>query len=830
MRYDRESAGVEISLRELCSFAYRRGDLGGAKPRRRVADDEADQAAEPTPTAGNWHTHVRLKHTARMEGLLFSVSGRADRVLYDPDGQSCVELTALVYGDVQAQALYPEPELLARLCALGYFLCASKALQQVSLRLILRRAGGDETATSERVMTAEQLGELYAAMLEVIYPRAADLCDRQGRVRDALAEAAFPYPTMRDAQEDMIRECYRDLCWGETLFAQAPTGIGKTISTLYPALRALGKGHSDKIFYLTAKGAARREAFKAAGHLVRAGAPLRACVISAKESMCLMKEGQGRRPGETCPCDPALCPFARGYYDRVEGVIRKLLEEGNGLYAGLTIREAARAGRVCPYELSLDLSELCEVVICDYNYVFSPTSYLRRYFAPGAPEAKYTFLVDEAHNLPDRARDMYSGELSLAGLTATQEELARFESEGRETYLFPDEDAPRSDGLTAAALDDLVGVLSRMARLCDETAVTGADGVRRGAVLEREQPVELTETAERLARRVGRWLRRNRNHPLEPTVAGLNERLREYLTAATYYGSGYVTYVEVAGEDVTVRLLCLDPAPILRPLLARATARVLFSATLTPTSYFADVLGGGADSVTVEFPSPFPPENLCVSIADKLSTRYGDRDKSCRSVVNYIAATVSARRGNYLVYLPSYEYLDKVVGLFRKRYPKVDIVVQSRGMSAAGRDAFIASFKPDAERLHIGFCVLGGSFSEGVDLPGSCLIGTVIVGVGMPGLSSLRNIMKEYYDETREGEGYTYAYTYPGVNRVLQAAGRVIRTPTDRGVVVLLDDRWLEEPYRRMLPAHWEDVCAVGDPASLAERNGRFWNIPGADT
>lgn len=833
MRYDRSNDRVELSVSELCALAHRSGDLDAGRPRWRrpvpeeIPEENGSVCRTTVPAEGGvYRQGVVLRHLARMGDVIFSVSGKADGILYDPTAMSRVELNRTATGNLQLHAQYPDRDTLAQLCTLGYFLCAARDLTQVTLRIRYVRAGGDESFESDRIMTASRLQELYSSMLELILPRAADLRERQGTVRGQLAAAVFPYPSMRGVQEDLIRECYRDIGRGQTLFAQAPTGIGKTISTLYPAVRAMGKGICDKIFYLTAKGAARREAYKAAEHLRAAGAPLRACVIAARESVCLCDTAREKRDADvTSCCNPVCCPFARGYYDRIDGVIHRLLKEGNGLFSVLSIRAAAQQGGVCPYELSLDLSEYCELIICDYNYVFSPTAYLRRYFADsGVPAGRYVFLVDEAHNLPDRARDMYSGGLSLAEVRRIQDEVHRFEQEGRERYLFPDEDVRESgEELTAAAMDDMIGELSRLAGLCAETAVTGTDGIRRGAALERSCPTELTDAADALTRRLARWIRHNPEHPLARPAASLSRMLRDFLTAATHYDRNYATYVEVAGEDVVVRLVCLDPAPILRPLLHRAAARVLFSATLTPTEYFADILGGGGDSVTATFESPFPPDNLCVSIADKLSTRFGDRDKTCRAVVNYIAATVSVRPGNYLVYLPSYDYLEKVSGLFRKRYPKVDTVVQTRCMSGAERERFIASFRPDNRRLHIGFCVLGGSFSEGVDLPGRCLIGAVVVGVGMPGLSSMRNIMREYYDETREGEGYAYAYTYPGMNRVLQAAGRVIRTPEDRGVVVLLDDRYTEEPYRHLLPMHWGDVCAVGDAASLAERLRRFW-------
>jgi Rad3-related DNA helicase len=315
-------------------------------------------------------------------------------------------------------------------------------------------------------------------------------------------------------------------------------------------------------------------------------------------------------------------------------------------------------------------------------------------------------------------------------------------------------------------------------------------------------------------------------------VDGLATALRSFRTAADYYDRRFATFVEVEGEDVRVKLTCLDPAGILRPILQKAEARVLFSATLTPNDYFADILGGDRDSVLVNFESPFPRDHLCVAVCEEVSTRYDDRDKSCRRIMSYIAATVSAKRGNYMVYFPSYAYLEKVYTLFAKKYPSVKTVVQRPGMTYAEREAFIAAFTPDSEELLVGFCVLGGSFSEGVDLPGRCLIGTVIVGVGIPALSSERNIMKEYYDETRvttdpegggEGEGYAYAYTYPGMNHVLQAAGRVIRRPEDFGVVVLLDDRYAEEPYLHLYPEHWEQISSVGDAPSLYEYLAAFW-------
>ena len=873
MHYNPQTDFIEISVRELCALAFKGGSLdnrvppvnlyrraeegretheklralreagrglgvSSEPPRKLRGSEELYLPAEPLPEPA-YHAEVTLRHTCRMDGVAFSVSGRADGVWYDPAGGCVVEEIKSVTGNADYYARSPRESDLAQLTCYGCFLCAAKGLSTVTLRLTYVRPGHEEEAYfADSVMTAEQLAGAYSAILRMILPRAKDLYERETTLRKTAKRAIFPYTEVRDAQQDMIRECWRDMRAGKTLFAEAPTGIGKTIATLYPAVRCFGEGKCDKIFYLTAKNATRREAFGAVQKLNEAATPVRACVITARESACICEAAKAGGNRLSTYCNPVSCPFAKGYYDRVESVIFDLLSSGKTVFSGLDIRAAAKKWQVCPYELALDLSELCEVVICDYNYLFSPSVYLRRYFTEGIPHTeghRYIFLVDEAHNLPDRARDMYSGSLSLAEILAAQDAMHAWESRIGTDLIFPTEDAGYDEEdktaprLKSGSLDDLIGVLSRMSHTCAESMTVDNDGVRRGVNLDRNQPVVLCETARNLSTLCDRWLRRNQTHPLYPTVDGLATALRGFRTAADYYDRRFSTFVEVEGEDVRVKLTCLDPAGILRPILQKAEARVLFSATLTPNDYFADILGGDRDSVLVNFESPFPRDHLCVAVCDEVSTRYEDRDSSYRRVMNYIAATISAKRGNYLIYFPSYAYLDRVYALFRKRYPTVRTAVQKPGMTYAEREAFISSFTPDSKELLVGFCVLGGSFSEGVDLPGRCLIGTVIVGVGIPALSNERNIMRDYYDETRDigdgngGEGYAYAYTYPGMNRVLQAAGRVIRRPEDFGVVVLLDDRYAEEPYLHLYPEHWEQISSVGDAPSLYEYLAAFW-------
>ena len=876
MYYNPTTEQVEISVRELCALAFKGGSLDNRMPpqslyrraeegretheklralreagkgpdtvpeapRKPRGSEERHLHAEPLP-APTYHAEVILHHTCRMEGVTFSVGGRADGVWYDLAGGCVVEEIKSVTGMADHFVRSPREADMAQLTCYGYFLCASKGLSQVTLRLTYVTPGREEEAYfADCIMTAQQLEGAYAAILRMILPRAKDMAERETTLRRIAKNAVFPYPEMRATQQDMIRECWRDMRRGKTLFAEAPTGIGKTIATLYSSVRVFGEGRCDKIFYLTAKNATRREAFAAVQKLNEAATPIRACVITARESACICeaaKEGGSRL---STYCNPVSCPYAKGYFDRVESVIFDLLGSGKTVFSGMDIRAAAKKWQVCPYELALDLSELCEIVICDYNYVFSPSVYLRRYFTEGIPHTeghRYVFLVDEAHNLPDRARDMYSGALSLTQVTTAQDALHEWENHIGTDLIFPTEDVDYAEDdkssprLKASSLDDLIGVLSRMSRSCDESMVVDTDGVRRGVSLDRNQPVVLCETVRTLSVLCDRWLRRNTTHPLYTTVDGLATALRTFRTAADYYDRRFATFVEVEGEDVRVKLTCLDPAGILRPILQKAEARVLFSATLTPNDYFADILGGDRDSVLVNFQSPFPRDRLCVAVCDGVSTRYEDRDGSCRKIMNYIAATISAKRGNYMVYFPSYAYLEKVYALFQRKYPSVKTVVQRPGMTYAEREAFIASFAPDSGELLVGFCVLGGSFSEGVDLPGRSLIGVVVVGVGIPALSSERNIMREYYDETRvttdpegggDGEGYAYAYTYPGMNHVLQAVGRVIRRSEDFGVAVLVDDRYVAEPYLHLYPEHWEKISAVVDPVSLNKYLSSFW-------
>ncbi len=789
---------IAADVCELCELSLRGGDLDTRRaPTARRYDDEA----------ALWRLRCIKEGRLAEEQVAISLS-YAD-IDFDIFGSVTLpsDTQKIVIEELRVAHSFfafktPSNDMLLPLRCLAYLYCEQNGLAGVDIRLTLRF--GDKEKSIDSYADVDSLRLNLYSVLSRIEPRAAQVRFRATEIIPSVRDiATFPFGTLREGQDILITECYRTVKAGRRLFAQAPTGIGKTISTLYPAARALGDGYCDKIFYLTARASTRREAFSAAKKLFESGARLRTCVISAKEQVCACEAARGGRVSSYC--NPDDCPYAKGYYDRADTAIFDLLSRGNG-FSRSAIYDAALRHSVCPYELSLDLSEFCDIIICDYNYAFDPSAYFRRYFSPSAEPIKSVFLIDEAHNLPDRARDMYSVELKKSDFENVYSRVRPEDSE------------------LDSALAGIILTIRSMRKLCRDNLVKAEDG-ERGFWLSKQAIPEFPDKLRAFLSEAEKWLRDKREHPLYAGVSELCSSARKYLKICEYYDEKFLTYVELFGGETRIRIFCLDPSGVIGDRLKKARAAIFFSATFTPLDYFRELLGGddGTHSPTLELASPFPEENLCVAAVDTVSTRSDDRDeRTCRKIATYIAATVSAKAGNYICYFPSYSFMESVMKAFRKKYPAVKTVVQKRGMTLEQRENFLSAFKDDVGVLRVGFCVLGGSFSEGVDLPGSRLIGSIVVGVGIPGLSNERNIIRDYYEE-KSGRGYDYSYSFPGMNSVLQAAGRVIRRDDDRGVVVLIDDRYAEPLYRHMLPEHWRSLQFAGNPASLAEIVRRFW-------
>ncbi len=806
MRYDVDRAVITLSVGELCALAYRDGDLdlrpGMGKllsPERALLGAEAHRKLQAA-AGEDYQAEVPLSSTELFHGLCYEVSGRADGIL--PGDPLTVDEIKTVSGRVTPMA--PARRHRAQVMCYAHFLCRERGLERIATRLTYYRTEDGSIQYHTEEHTAAELETFYLELLLKIEYRAQILAERHLQRLPTAREAHFPYAGLREGQELLIRECYRDIKAGKRLFAEAPTGIGKTLSTLYPAVRALGEGIVDKIFYLTAKATTRREAYRAASQLFSAGAQLRTVVLTAREQLCQNEMAKCDPVGISRHCNPLDCPYAKGFYHRAPTAVCRALEALNG-FSGTAILSYAREYGICPYEFQLELSEFCDIVICDYNYAFDPQVYLRRYFLPDAvKENRYAFLIDEAHNLFDRATSMYSAGLSGADVEQVLTAL------------------PEAEERLRGPLEELGIAMHAFRRLCKDTLQKDENGRESGYYLSRQGMESFYPLLTKGRKACEEWMRQKEaSQELLPLVYGLFTKLKKMERIAEYYDERFLTFILAENGVYTLRLICLDPAAVLDACLGRAYASVFFSATLTPPDYFADILGGGKGAVRISLPSPYRPEQSCLVAVNGVSTRYEDRAASYKKIASLIAAAVSGKAGNYIAYFPSYDYMEKVAELFQKRYPKVAVVLQERGMTAGRRDAFLDAFQGDG-KLRVGFCVLGGSFSEGVDLPGNRLIGVVIVGTGLPGISNERNILRDYYDNTRE-RGFDYAYTYPGINRVLQAAGRVIRREEDRGVIVLIDDRYATPQLRSLLPDHWQTMQYAGNAAELAETVKEFW-------
>lgn len=803
MKYDIDRDQIELSVRELCNMALLDGDIDN----RRSSQSLADRATEgkrvhqriQNSFGALYHAEVELRNVSKLDDVYFCVRGRADGIICR-DGVYTVDEIKTV-GEKLFFARLPDKIHTAQLYCYAYFLCKAKELEGVNARIIYYNIDSGETDYKEKYVSADELKEVYMGLLSAVLWRAKFLRDRARKRMPAAASARFPYSSLRDSQADMIKECYRDIKHGSRLFCQAPTGIGKTVSTLYPSVKCLGEDVAQKIFYLTSKSSIRREAFNAVEKMNTAGSGVFGIVLSSREYMCACDSAKLRGGRLSSNCNPDLCPYAKDYYKKLDAVLESLVRDVT-VFDSATVKEIATNFGMCPYELSLDLSELCDVIICDYNYVFSPTVYLKRYFEENKNSEKFIFLVDEAHNLPDRARDMFS---------------SRLETDDFECIISLVGEDSR---LTEAALS-VLKAFEGLEKLCAENMTYDGDGGGVGYCVERALPENFVRALGEFSNRCDGWMKYNKDHDAFFAVEALAYKIFEFNKICEHFDKHYLTFINTAKGKTSLLLYCLDPSQNLSVALERAVATVMFSATLTPTDYFADVLGGGKKTVSVSFESPFPKDNLCVAIVDGVSTRYEDREVSYKKISSCIAAALSAKVGNYMVFFPSYKYLDEVAKIFSKKYPKVQLLKQEKSMSQSRREAFLSSFVDDG-RLRVGFCVLGGSFSEGIDLPGKRLIGSIIIGVGLPGLSDENNIIRDYYED-KCGQGYDYAYTYPGMNSVLQAVGRVIRTESDKGIAVLIDDRYAERKYRELFPNEWNGAKLVGDARSLAEIARRFW-------
>ncbi len=844
---------VRISVRHLVEFVLRSGDLDnrtqGAQSFEAAMAGARLHRKLQKRAEGLYEPEVTLKKDVHFPDLVLRIEGRADGVMgVGPDGKMtgktgksagnpsetgaakslapvCVDEIKCMYLDVK-ELEEPFAIHLAQAKCYAYILADAKSLASVGVRMTYVNL---ETEDVKRFRTDFNFAELEDWFLEVAraYHRWASWQLRHIKERDeSMANLNFPFP-YRPGQKGLAATVYATLRDAGNLMLMAPTGVGKTMSCLFPAVRALGQGRGDRIFYLTGKNETLSAPAEALGILTGKGLDIRAIRILSKEKICPLSEPS---------CNPDDCPYAKGHFDRVNDAVFELLDAGGSCVAdsGVIMRQAEK-WRVCPFEMELDVSSWCDVILCDYNYVFDPDAQLRRFFGEDV-KGDYIFLIDEAHNLVDRGREMYSAELRKTHVLAAKRlakdgapKIARALARVNQCLLQVKHDcAEHPDGNTAGIPFHVLG------------GMAPAEGF---GSLDR-----LLAAMLRLCGEMQTFYKESENAELKEKLLDFYFEVRTFVSVADYLDDTYIAYAETgaAGEEgrgakrdalpaseLLLKLLCVNPARRLGNALAHGRSAVFFSATLLPAAYYRRMLTTGDDVPAVYAPSPFDRTRRRILIGTDVSTKYTARGKDMyRRIARYISVTARAKCGNYLIFFPSYKMMRDVCRVYRQEFdsPDVNYVCQSYGMSETDREIFMENFYEDPAVSLVAFAVMGGMFSEGIDLAGTKLIGAVVVGTGIPQVSNEREILKRYYDnppeedpaENAEPAGFDYAYRYPGMNKVLQAAGRVIRTQTDRGVIVLLDSRFADPANRRLFPREWSDAVYV-TAGTAGEELARFW-------
>lgn len=774
-----ETVVLKVSVRELVGFALRAGDLGQHQYGNVSALEgiQGHQKVQASRGEG-YRAEVAVRHQHEEDGFVLDIGGRIDGV-FEKDWPLKIEeikTTRRPFDEVApvAEALhYGQGTLYA------YLYCLEHGRRDVQVQVTYLNV--DTLKMDERIQdySFDQLEDFYRDVVGLYLAHARALYEWRATRDSSLAELPFPFDDYRDGQRKMAIAVYRGLRDGKRLFAQAPTGIGKSAATMYPALKAMGEGHVDKVFYLTAKGSGAETAVKTLEMMRKRGLKLKSVVIRAKDKMCV-----------NAPCNPLLCEYALGYYDRLKEGIKAFFEEDHFDSEG--IQTLAEVYKLCPFEFSLDLSTHADLMICDYNYAFDPGAYLRRHF--GEEKSDHALLVDEAHNLVDRSRGMYSASVSKEALLSLHRAL-KYE-------------VPKLMSATNSVNRAMLKIRKDMEEKDEEERVGY------------EPPEELLPAMMGFCARYDRWVAEEQPENVLPQLRETYLEVRRFMRCFDYFDSRFAVIYRRRDKELNILIQCLDASHLLDKFLEVNKGTVFFSATLSPYGYYSRLLAGEQTSPRMALASPFPHENLCLMVADRISTRYKDRQKTAAEVAGMIAAVAEAKEGNYLVFFPSYRYLQDIADVYFAG-PGVSLILQERGMDDAAREAFLERFREQGQGTLVGFAVMGGSFGEGVDLAGDALIGVVVVGVGLPMVCTERELMVNFHKHHGE-PGFAFAYQFPGMNRVLQTAGRVIRTETDRGVVCLIDDRFGQSRYRALFPEHWQ-ARFIGNAGDVRRELTGFW-------
>lgn len=782
----KEETIIRISVRSLVEFILREGDIdnrvSGSMEKDAMLLGGKIHRKIQSRMGTNYTAEVPLKIQMPCDGFVLQIEGRADGVLKD-DGKVLIdEIKGILRSLEHLEA--PVPVHLAQAKCYAYIYAVQNSLKCIDVQMTYCQM---ETEEIRRFCQEFEFQELQTWFQDLVtqYEKWAKFEIEWRNVRnDSIRQIEFPFP-YREGQRDLVASVYRTILRKKKLFIQAPTGVGKTMATVFPAVRAVGEELGEKIFYLTAKTIMRTVAEQAFSLLKEKGLLYKTITLTAKEKICFCEEAE---------CNPDACPYAKGHFDRVNDAVFDLITH-SGDWSREVLEEQAKKHMVCPFEMSLDVSNWADAVICDYNYAFDPQAHLKRFFSESG-KGEYLFLIDEAHNLVERGREMYSASLYKEDLLEVREmvkaedpKLAKGLSECNQQFLELKRECEHYQILKSVShiALKLMNVLSKL-----------------------EDYLEECKDAEKKKR-----------------VLDFYFAVRSFLNIHDIMDENYVIFSEMMEDGrFQIKLFCVNPAVNLQNYLEQGNSTIFFSATLLPVHYYKKLLSVEKDDYAVYAHSSFPQENKFLFIGTDVSTRYTRRGESTyQRFARYIAVMAEQKKGNYMAFFPSYRFLEEVHTCFLECVDhEVDSICQVSYMDEEQREEFLEEFEQEREKSLVAFCVMGGIFSEGIDLTDDKLIGAVIAGTGLPQVCTEREILKQYFNAA-DMDGFDYAYLYPGMNKVLQSAGRVIRTESDRGVILLLDDRFRAMRYREVFPREWQQY-QLGSVKNLEQEIRTFWESP----